>query len=90
VTGCVITTATNGATLECSIETRFTSPIDHPGDAGDRCPRRPGWVNPHTLTQHAVTGARGLAAVHALYTADHAKYVANILAAVAAFKYQPA
>jgi hypothetical protein len=45
---------------------------------------RPGWVNPHTLTQHAVTRARGLAAVHALHTTDQAKHVANIAAAVTA------
>jgi hypothetical protein len=60
-------------------------PDDHPGESGDRCPGRPGWVNPHPHTQHAVTGARGSAAVHELHTADHAKHVANIAAAVAAF-----
>jgi hypothetical protein len=41
--------------------------------------------NPHTLTQHAVTGACSLAAVHALHTADHVKHVANIAAAMTAF-----
>jgi hypothetical protein len=42
--GCVITTVTNGASLECSINIPFTLPDGPPGELGDSCPRRPGSV----------------------------------------------
>jgi hypothetical protein len=60
----------------------FTLPRDHPaGEPGNRCSRRGQGGSTRTLTQPAVTGPRGLAAVHALHAADHAKYLANIAAA---------
>jgi hypothetical protein len=57
-----------GAALECSIEIPVTLPDDHPGEPGA-----------------AVPGGQGGTTVagHALYTADQAKHVANMAAAVA-------
>jgi hypothetical protein len=71
--------------MEFRIADTFTDSLakltgeEHPGEPGDRRPGRPPWSATRTLSQHAVTRARGLAAV--LHAADHSKHVANIAAA---------